>query len=284
VSAAPLPQPDPTADGNGLRAPASPPVPPEEPPPEDEGLPPWVMTFGDMMSLLLTFFILLFSMSELEVEKFKLAAESIRGGFGSVESDFQPNDSMPGSTPADTTVIVPLPDATDRELDRIAEVLQQFVEENNLEQNVVVERENHGVFLRIQDVALFPPGAASIEISSQWIVEQLGTVTRMIEAPVIVSGHTDSIPIGGGLFRSNWELSAARASGVARALVTMGQDPYRVRVEAFGEYQPVASNDTEEGRAQNRRVELFYSRQNVEETLQERLGTEVDSVSAVPPG
>ena len=78
MSAAPLPQPPPTPDGAGMRAPAAPLVPLEEPPPEEEGLPPWVMTFGDMMSLLLTFFILLFSMSELEVEKFRLAAESIR--------------------------------------------------------------------------------------------------------------------------------------------------------------------------------------------------------------
>ncbi len=284
MSAAPLPQPPPTPDGAGLRAPAAPGAPPEQPPPEEEGLPPWVMTFGDMMSLLLTFFILLFSMSELEVEKFRLAAESIRSGFGATASDFQPTDSMPGSTPIDTTVVISPPDATDQELDRITKELEQFVQENDLEQKVVVERENHGVFLRIQDVALFPPGAARIEQSSAWIVDQLGELTKTIEAPVIVSGHTDSMPIGGGLFESNWELSAARASGVARALVKMGQDPYRVRVEAFGEYQPVTSNDTPEGRALNRRVELFYSRQNVEEALQDRYGAEADSVPAAPPG
>lgn len=266
------PQLEPVAD----EPPPPKPVPPEPysepelPPVEDpveEGAPAWTLTFGDMMSLLLTFFILLFSMSTIEVEKFRAAAGSLREGFSSTLGEL----SMPPPPPSDSTVTdterTEKTELTDAELDAIADRLEEFVKQNRLEQTVIVARESHGVSLRIQDVALFPPGAASIEEGSEWVIEQLGEVTRLIEAPVVVSGHTDNVPVGGGWFRSNWELSAARAAGVARALVEMGQKPERITVEAFGEYRPIDTNETAEGRATNRRVELYYSRQNVREAM-----------------
>jgi len=87
---------------------------------------------------------------------------------------------------------------------------------------------------------------------------------------VIVSGHTDNVPIRSAAFASNWELSAARAAGVARTLVGRGRDPSAVTVEAFGEYRPLATNDTPEGRAQNRRVEVYYSRETLQRELEGR--------------
>jgi chemotaxis protein MotB len=104
-------------------------------------------------------------------------------------------------------------------------------------------------------------------------VEQLGQITLGVDVPVTVAGHTDTIPISSSRFQSNWELSAARAAGVARALVAMGHDPDEVQVTAFGEYRPIDTNDTPEGRARNRRVELFYSKLSVEEAVQ-RAGSE----------
>ncbi len=234
--------------------------------PVEEGAPSWTMTFGDMMSLLLCFFILLFSMSEIEVEKFRLAAQSLSGAMGGLVAE--PVEEPVGLTP-DTTTEVALNDeellemASDKILDEIEAALRHFIEQNNLEENLVVAREEDGVYLLIQDVALFEPGQAVIHPLNEWIVEHLGLVTMGIGLPFHVSGHTDTIPISNRRFRSNWELSAVRAAGVARTLVAMGQDPLLVKVEAFGEFRPVASNDTPEGRGRNRRVELFYSRQDV---------------------
>jgi chemotaxis protein MotB len=240
--------------------------------PAEEGAPSWVITFGDMMSLLLTFFILLFSMSEIEVEKFREAAKSLHEGFG--ESTVDLGDAPP-VTPTDTTFIeVPVgPDAAEEKLDEIASLLQQFVEDNGLEQNLVVDRSEDGVYLQIRDVALFHPGDADIEESTAWIVERLGQITLNVNVPVTVAGHTDNVPINSSRFQSNWELSAARAAGVARALVAMGHDPDDVRVTAFGEYRPIDTNETAEGRARNRRVELFYSKQSVEEAIEQRPGS-----------
>jgi len=98
-------------------------------------------------------------------------------------------------------------------------------------------------------------------------VEQLGQITIDVDVPVTVAGHTDTIPINSTRYQSNWELSAARAAGVARTLVSMGHDPDEVQVVAFGEYRPIDTNDTAEGRARNRRVELFFSRENVDAAL-----------------
>ena len=155
-------------------------------------------------------------------------------------------------------------------MDDIASQLEEFVRENKLEEQVVVSKESHGVFLRMQNQALFGPGSADIAAASVAIVEQLGAVLDRMDLPVKVSGHTDNVPIRSSVFPSNWELSAARAAGVARILVSRGHDPSAVAVEAFGEHQPVASNDTPEGRAENRRVELYFSKLGVEARLDER--------------
>ena len=237
--------------------------------PVEEGAPSWTMTFGDMMSLLLCFFILLFSMSELEVEKFRLASQSLSSAMGGFVAE--PVEEPVGILP-DTTTEVVLDEAqvleivSDQKLDEIAAALSYFVEQNELDEYLVVSREDHGVRLLIQDVALYEPGNAEIHPDNEWIIEHLGLVTLNIDLPFHVSGHTDTIPISNRRFRSNWELSAVRAAGVARTLVGMGQDPLQVRVEAFGEFRPISTNDTPEGRAQNRRVELFFSRQDVLES------------------
>lgn len=234
-------------------------------PPAEEGAPTWMVTFGDMMALLLTFFILLFSMSELEAEKFREAAKSLHEGFGTSTEDL--GDVQPVIAPAtDSSSSGGRRDPVTDRLDAIADALDQFVVENGLEQSLLVDRTDEGVYLRIRDAALFQPGFAEVEEQSAWIIEKLSLITRAIEVPVTVAGHTDNVPISNSQFESNWELSAARAAGVARALVDLGHDASMVQVTAFGEHRPIASNDTEEGRAKNRRVELFYSRQSIEDT------------------
>ena len=254
----------------------------DEDPPE-EGAPAWMLTFGDMMSLLLTFFILLYSMSEVEVEQFRLASLSIREALGADDGEQLISDvgPAPGSivplaapaaapTPQPRTIETApkeLSEATEAALEEIRRQLEGFVAENRLQDMVAVTKESGGVFLRIRDMALFTPGSTQLEAASVAVIEQLGDMTKSFMAPVIVAGHTDNVPIRSPIFASNWELSAARAAGVARVLVDRGHQADRVTVEAYGQHRPLASNDTPEGRAQNRRVELHYSRQNIEAAI-----------------
>jgi len=253
--AAPPPSPPPPAEAEGCSC--------------EEGAPAWVLTFGDLMSLLLTFFILLYSMSSSDAAKFNVAAQSLREALGEMSGEFTsatlvPTDELEAGTIASGEAI------TDAAMEVIAARLQQFVEDNGLEESVEVSKEANGVFLRMQDQALFSPASASIDAAAEAAVAQLGEIVKMIGIPVIVSGHTDNVPIRSGAFPSNWELSAARAAGVARALVGQGRDPSQVTVEAYGDQRPLGDNSTPEGRAENRRVEVYYSREVLQSELEDR--------------
>jgi chemotaxis protein MotB len=251
----------------------------------EEGAPSWTVTFGDMMSLLLTFFILLFSMSELEMEKFLLASQSLREAMGgtAVETIVDPTGLMPDPVDPDLKLQAPgmtegatdsprpghgvresvLDNFTDSYLNLIQGRLQEFVDENNLGKTVSVEKEADGVYMRMETGTLFRSGEAVIQPGGGEVLRYLSKITQELKVGVVVSGHADDQPIRNAVFASNWELSAARAAGVARYLVQDGHPPTMVRVESYGEFRPVADNSAPEGRAQNRRVELFYSREDV---------------------
>jgi len=240
-------------------------------PPVEEGAPSWTVTFGDMMSLLLTFFILLFSMSELKMDRFLLASQSLRDAMGgtSEETIVDPTGLMPDEVDPELNLANPgmaesvLDEFTDSYLEVIQEKLQEFVDENDLAETVTVAKEEEGVFLRMETGALFGSGEAGIQADGQEILGYLSKITRELNVGVVVAGHADNQPIRSSTYASNWELSAARAAGVARSLVSDGHPPTMVRVESYGEFKPVADNSTPEGRAQNRRVELFYSREDI---------------------
>lgn len=265
----------------------------------EEGAPLWMATFGDMMSLLLVFFILLYSMSELKVERFLLASQSLNEAIGGTRTEpiedpmgLMPdpvdpelaleNPGMdPGANPEGGETEAPVEGAesgaagedgsddawletfTDAYLEMIARQLEAYVEEHQLQDRVRVVREGEGVYLRIETVVLFGSGEAKIRPSGGELIGYLSRITRELAVPVSVSGHADNVPISTPQFASNWELAAARAAGVARILVEGGQDPRSLRVESYGAFRPVASNGTAEGRSENRRVELFYSRDEV---------------------
>ena len=253
-------------------------------PPVEEGAPLWTVTFGDMMSLLLTFFILLFSMSELKVEKFMIASQSLRDALGGTAQEASDDPLGPMSEKSDTTLKLEGsagvaaasadgagsaggPSRTDELVDAymsmISDRLTDFVREHALAESVTIERDGEGVYLRMQTGTLFPSGSARLQPGGVAALAALAEVTSGISVRVLVSGHTDNEPIHSAAFESNWELSAARAAGVARTLVLHGQDPKRIRAESYGEYRPIADNATPGGRALNRRVELMYARSDI---------------------
>lgn len=244
----------------------------------EEGAPSWTVTFGDMMSLLLTFFILLFSMSELKIDRFLLASQSLREAMGgtATEEIADPMGLMPDSVDPDLNLQAPgaaettdgvdvalLESFTQNYLELIRERLEEFVEEVGLEETVSVEMREDGVYLRMETVSLFGSGEAAIASIAADILATLSQITQDLNVGVVVAGHADNQPIRSPVFASNWELSAARAAGVARFLVAGGHPPSMVRVESYGEFRPVAENDTPEGRAKNRRVEIVFSRDDV---------------------
>ena len=246
----------------------------------EEGAPTWVTTFADLMSLLLTFFVLLYSMSELKVENFFIAAESLREAMGSTAET--PPDSIIGlmmESADPETVIEPLSaesndgSGDDDQVERVAAEylallegqLRTSVEEAGLDDSQIeIIRDDDGLYLRIRNAALFESAQVRVRPQAEALLVTLSSITSEIVIPTIVAGHADSRPISTPAFASNWELSAARAAGVARLMYENGHPASRLEVESYGEHRPLASNESAEGRAENRRVELFFSREYVE--------------------
>lgn len=219
-------------------------------PPEEMGIPGWVVTYGDMMSLLLTFFILLVSFSTIQETKFKEAMESLQGALG-VLKQYPTAIEQPN-------IQIPQPRQTENEMIYYqVRQLEQFLLDNKMDKQVRVEVTADGITLSIVDSTLFASAQAELEPGARQLLDRIAIMLGGVGKEITISGHTDSIPINTARFPSNWELSSARAISVARRFQSRGIDPKRMSAVGFGEYRPLGTNDTSAGRTANRRVEIF---------------------------
>ena len=283
----------------------------EECPKCDAGLPAWLATFADLMSLLMCFFVLLLSFAEIDAIRFKKMAESMKDAFG-VQREIPVNDVVKGisvikqefspATVTDHSTVNEIRQQTtdvekehldtkdaqqdaknsardtlevdDAVMEAVAEKIQQEVESQAEELKdalhdeiaqglVTVETEEAKIIVRIQEKGSFSSGSASLDPGFLEVMARIGQAVAKSPGRVIVAGHTDDVPISTARFRSNWELSSARAVTVVHALLKNHEiDPRRVLVEGHADSSPLAPNDTPENRAMNRRVELILERGN----------------------
>lgn len=245
---------------------------------EDEpkkGAPAYMNTYGDMMTLLLTFFVLMFSMSTVDSAKFKAFIESFQGSAGILDGgEIILNDSgMLGNGIQQFPVNQQMISAKDlenyqqnKELEGIKDNLEEFIYEEKIQEKVGVEHRGDAIIISFEDILLFETGKADLKPEAKEVLRTLGEgLLSYIDKGYKASleGHTDNIPIRTSQFPSNWELSAARAIAVAKFFIAeMNFSPETVSAEGYGEYRPIATNDTSEGRAANRRVELKLTKDN----------------------
>lgn len=225
-----------------------------------EGAPDWVVTFGDLMSLLLCFFVLLLSFSETDRQKYKEIAGAMKDAFG-----VQRKTRDVGS-PKGTNIIAR---DFDRELNlatRPEEIMGLKLKEelatrfHNMRDAIEVDVKEDKVIIRLLGEAAFNSGESQIRPQMIPFLQKLGQVLNDTPGDVIVSGHTDNVPITGLRFRSNLELSIARAASVADFLLTQSRlEPKRLATMGFGKHRPLESNETEAGRRKNRRVEIILT-------------------------
>ncbi|MFC1692528.1 flagellar motor protein MotB [Candidatus Latescibacterota bacterium] len=219
-----------------------------------KGAPSWMTTFADMMTLLLTFFVLLVSMSTMEIEKFKAAAASLKGAFSVLP--FQDRPRPQPLTPRDRKG----EKRTERRRARAVSQLKSLIREKNLQNVVKVTQKNEGIHITIGDPALFDSGKALIKFDFMPILDSIVDIidTGTGSENIRIEGHTDNVPIHTEQFNDNWELSIGRALTVIRYIRSKQTiDPKRLRPVGCGEFHPVSTNETPEGRALNRRVEIF---------------------------
>ncbi len=227
-----------------------------EEPKVDEGptAPFWLTTYGDMVTLLLTFFILMFAMSTIEERKFLQAAASLAAALGVLEKNISVigEESMAiGTTGLDRDQIDML-----QSMEDIAEMFQQEALTDLASLEIVGPGE---VVVRMGDEMLFGPGSSTLKPQA---VRVLRGIVRSIKGSterLWVEGHTDNEPINTAEFRSNWDLSTARAVTVVRLLEREGIEPEQLAAVGHSQYQPLEDNATPKGRAKNRRVELYIS-------------------------
>lgn len=234
-----------------------------------EGSPAWMTTFADMVTLLMCFFVLLFAMSTTQQETYKELVQSLRSALGAqtipeagTREGLQMH-AVPSEEPTETTQIDELGGMIQKEMDEIISEVRELVMFNKLGGMVSVTQTDTGVVITMTDMLLFKKGGVSLAPKGIDILEKVAFVLAKFAYHIKIRGHTDSQPMRSVMFPSNWELSSARAGAVVRLLVQYGVNPNLVSAEGYAGFHPVATNDTEEGRSQNRRVEIVYERDSI---------------------
>lgn len=219
--------------------------------------PAWLTTYGDLMSLLLTFFILLLAFSspnQAEEQKMKFLFGALQGGMGVLKgepilsSPLKMNVPMIKGQPNKE----PLPS-----LHEAKEEIEKEIKQQQQQQNVEVKQTAEGLLIRFKDRALFGSGSASINSELLPLLGRIGDVLARMSNVVEIEGHTDSNPIHNPTFPNNYWLSSARALKVLDLFMyESGISPDRLSAVGYGEFRPLADNGTPEGQAANRRVEI----------------------------
>ena len=234
----------------------------------DAGAPKWVTTFGDLMSLLLCFFVLLLSFSEMDRAKYKQVAGSLEKAFG-VQRKSKSMEPPRGVRMIAKDFDQPLIPTERREefvvmqdREKVGEDIQRVVETlvGDLKNLVEVETDGHKITIRLMGESTFDSGKAQIKDQMVPLLRRVGETLNETTGDIVIGGHTDNVPIAGGPFRSNLQLSIARAASVAEFLLANARiDPGRLATMGFGEYRPIADNTTPAGRQKNRRVEIVLT-------------------------
>ncbi|WP_227937077.1 flagellar motor protein MotB [Alkalihalobacillus deserti] len=218
----------------------------------------WLIPYADMLTLLLALFIVLFAVSSVDAEKYQQLMvtfnDSFQGGSGVMEHP------MPDMTPTpEETEERDLKSKEHNDLKELQEEIDQYIAKNNLSSDLETKLTEDGLLLTILDNALFHSGSAEVKSDAVRLAETISNM--LITDParkIVVAGHTDNRQISNMNFESNWDLSAQRALNFMKILLENEElDPRNLSATGHGEYQPIATNETEEGRERNRRVEVL---------------------------
>jgi chemotaxis protein MotB len=226
------------------------------------GAPAWMSTYGDMVTLLLCFFVLLYAFSSLDTQKFISMAESFQRAFNVQPGGGQPvagpslgGDNMMPSVPGEVDEPTDS-DQTERARQVLA-LVQEAIKAENLEDEVKVSVAERGVVVSFSEQFLFSEGSARIHPEALRILYKIGQIIETIPNKVDVEGHTDSNQPLNSIYGDNWGLSSARAASVTSYLNNeLGIDAARLKAVGLASISPQVPNDTEQHMILNRRVEL----------------------------
>lgn len=268
--------------------------------PEKENAERWLLTYSDLITLLMIFFVVMYSMSKVDANKFQAVAESLSNALGGgTPSKMEIATSPAGPSLLQTFKAPPKPsdaedtsdknqkagegnvDAENMTIEGIKQKLDKFAEDNGIQAKLVSSIEERGLVISIQDTLLFESGSADITPKAKEILDNIINVLAATPNYVKVEGHTDNLPINTARFPSNWELSVLRATNVVHIMQgKIATD--RLSATGYGEYRPIAKNDTEAGQARNRRVDLVILRSKYDMTEPGQLADPTSEAAVAP--
>lgn len=260
----------------------------------------WLVSYADFITLLFAFFVVMYSISQVNDSKYRVLSDTFIEAFNqptdsqtNAEPSEQLNPSNDVITPIDmgktaqatpeqqetpsvisdvgevANAISSVPTAVDPstksdELSQISDLVTEKFSQLIDDQMVQVSSNELWLQIELKDSILFSSGSAETSEQAQKIFDEIAAILKGYSNPVQVEGFTDNIPINSAKYPTNWELSSARASAIVKYLTTKGVAPERLSAVGYGEYQPVASNETDVGRAQNRRVAIMVAKRKMD--------------------
>lgn len=236
----------------------------------------WLLPYADILTLLLALFIVLFASSEVDLKKFEAISDSfnteLQGGTGVLEqqaavkmsgeiSQLAELDDASGTDSEEKSTEELAREQDFAELGELQEKFEIYIEEKGLSLRLQTQLTGKGLLLTIREGVLYEPGSAELTEEAKTMTNEISQLL-VTDLPrfVYIEGHTDNVPVQSEEFPSNWELSAVRAINFMKLILENKElDPEKFSATGYGEYQPIEANDTPEGKAENRRVEVLIS-------------------------
>ncbi len=214
---------------------------------DEPSSPAWMTTYGDMMTLLLCFFVLLLSFANVDEVKFSTSMYFLQGALGLLEETSVKEDSK-------------IQQMQEMRLEENVRKIDEMSQEMDLKDQVTVEITEGGMLIRLGSKILFRSGSSILKKEAMPVLKVVGETIKSGVKEVIIGGHTDNVPINSAKYKSNWELSSQRAISVVNVLVdSMNVDPEKLVAAGYSEFRPLVPNTSSENRAENRRVEFLIS-------------------------
>lgn len=222
----------------------------------------WLVSYADFITLLFAFFVVMYAISSVNEGKYRVLSDTLVDAFNAQPKTLQPvqvGDDVVAGTPSvvelqhpgsGTETEDPGRDPLEQVEDDFRDTMLPFIEDDM----VNVTRDELWVEVELNTTFMFPSGSARLEDEAVPVLRKVAQVLQKYPNAIQVEGFTDNLPINTPIFRSNWELSAARAASVVHLFMNVGVQPERMSAIGYGEYQPVVENTTAEGRRKNRRV------------------------------
>ncbi len=221
----------------------------------------WLVTYADLMTILLVFFVLLYTLAFFEKEKYKNVVETIKVQVKENAKLIGLMELMEVPENMDTKITIEDITGMHSKEKTLFEKIKKFSRTNSQKQNISTRILDGKIIVSVKGKALFNSGSASLNNTAISIFDEIIQILNDYpDYNINIKGHTDNIPISTDIFPSNWELSAVRATTVLKYLISKGVDPKRLTATGYGKVMPLVPNTSENNRAQNRRVEFVLEK------------------------